>query len=188
VPIAPEPQPDADQAAQRTQYHLRVLDELVGMGTDIARKLHQQIIAAPPAPEPAAGASKPAPDPVIAFDRIARTIRHTIALSRKLAEPAKTPVAAQALAAQNRKHDVVRKRIIREVEDAQAIGRLAATISDEVLEHLETPNFVHGHDGTPIAEIIADICFDLGIDTAFGPIPSKPRKTKSRRKTGSDPP
>ena len=53
APTAPDPEDTAEQAAQRTQYYLGVLDELVVMGTDIARKLHQQIIF-PTAYDPAA--------------------------------------------------------------------------------------------------------------------------------------
>ena len=82
------------------------------MATDIARVVHRQAIAGgdPPegqrakrvedaeqsaAPTPGAAAqpqpSQPTPTLAIAFDRLARTIRRTIALARKLSEPDRAP-------------------------------------------------------------------------------------------------
>jgi hypothetical protein len=192
APTIPDPENPAEQAVPRTQYYLSVLDELVAMGTDIARKTHQQIIA--PAPEPAAGAARPTPDPapnlIGVFDRIARTICHAIALARKLAEPVKPSRAADpardgirdgALDRARARQDAARQRIIREVEDARERGILAATISDEILERINDLD-IDEHNDRPTAEIIADICLALGLKTPFG-TNRKRRPAAARAKT-----
>ena len=77
-------QPDRQQA-ESTGFYLQVLHELINMGTDLARAVHQQATA--DAGEDTTVAAEAALDPTIAFDRIARTIRRTIVLARHVAEP-----------------------------------------------------------------------------------------------------
>ncbi len=104
-------QPDRQQA-ESTGFYLQVLHELINMGTDLARAVHQQATA-----EPAADATPTttaAPDPTIAFDRIARTIRRTIVLARHVAEP----LPERAASPDAHKRTAARKQIIRAVEDA----------------------------------------------------------------------
>ena len=91
----------ADRTRQRdedAQYYRGILHELVEMATDIARAVHRQAAPKPaaeqsadPTPESTAPAPNPSPQQAIAFDRIARTIRRTIALARKLSEPDRAP-------------------------------------------------------------------------------------------------
>ena len=100
TPSLPEPADCArpnplSQRDEDAQYYRGILHELVEMATDIARAVHRQATAEQPAehgPESdgqsdGQPAASPTPDPSIAFDRIARTIRRTIALARKLSEP-----------------------------------------------------------------------------------------------------
>ncbi len=64
------------------------------MGTDLAEAVHRQALAEPAAapnsqPEDEPAAPNPTPTQATTFDRLARTIRRTIALARKLSEPAR---------------------------------------------------------------------------------------------------
>ncbi len=90
-----------DRARQRdedAQYYRQVLHKLIAMGTDLAEAVHRQAFAEPAAapqsaphsqPEDEPAAPSPSPKQAITFDRLARTVRRTIALARKLSEPAR---------------------------------------------------------------------------------------------------
>jgi hypothetical protein len=174
-------QPDRQQAVS-TGFYLQVLHELINMGTDLARAVHQQATAEPVAD--AAPTSAAAPDPTIAFDRIARTIRRTIALARHVAEP--LPERAASHDAQKR--IAARKQIIRAVEEAieskaQGTAPGMAYMDDEeadglraeLMDRLDGPD-LDGFDlDRPVADIIADICRDLGLAAAPGTHPWKRR-------------
>ncbi|MBV9749828.1 MAG: hypothetical protein JO157_13545, partial [Acetobacteraceae bacterium] len=91
----------ADRARQRdedAQYYREVLHKLIAMGTDLAEAVHRQALAEPAAPhsqpeqsqpEDQHAAASPSPSQATSFDRLARTVRRTIALARKLSEPAR---------------------------------------------------------------------------------------------------
>ncbi len=92
----------ADRARQRdedAQYYRQVLHKLIAMGTDLAEAVHRQALAEPAAaaqaaapqsqPEEKPAAPNPTPNHAITFDRLARTVRRTIALARTLSEPAR---------------------------------------------------------------------------------------------------
>jgi hypothetical protein len=173
-------QPDRQQA-ESTGFYLQVLHELINMGTDLARAVHQQATAEPAAD--AAPTSAAAPDPTIAFDRIARTIRRTIALARHVAEPLPERAASHD-AARAHKRTAARKQIIRAVEDAIQREAHGATYMDddeadglraELMDRLDGPD-LDGFDlDRPVADLIADICRDLGLAAAPGTHPWKRR-------------
>ena len=175
TPSRPEPANDASpaQVTQRdedAQYYREILHELVEMATNLARAVHRQATTQP-APEPASHpAPAPQPDPSIAFDRIARTIRRTIALARKLTEPAQPRPAERAAAGAEQRRRAARKQIIREVEDTihrEAHGPeaevRAESLHAELYERLDTLDLDDDIDNLPIADIIAAIRRDLGI-------------------------
>ena len=89
----PEPADLARQRDEDAQYYRQMLHELAEMGMDIARAVHRQATAQPAAPEPSAetapAAPSPSPNQATSFDRLARTVRRTIALARTLSEPAR---------------------------------------------------------------------------------------------------
>ncbi len=91
--IEPNDEPDdrqtGDQTAEDALYYRGVLHQLIDMGLDLAKNVHQQATTQAPEPD-----TKPAPDPSFAFDRISRAIRRTIALARTLAEPPRSESAA----------------------------------------------------------------------------------------------
>ena len=148
----------AAQQAEDAQYYRHVLHELIDMGASLARGIHQQA-AADPHPDPSNGALS-AEDPALAFDRIARCVRRTILLARSLAEPVPQPKPAPP------GRTAARKRIIREVEDAihrEAKGPRAEALGAEFAERLDAPDLDDDIAARPIAEIINDICRDLGL-------------------------
>ena len=183
----------ADLATQRdedAQYYRQVLHELIEIGTDLARTLHRQAATEPnnqPNAEPAA-AQAPTPDPSIAFDRIARTLRRTIVLARKITEP--TPPRPKDLAAErraertNERRLAARKQIIREVEDTiqrRSKGAEAEALHSEFYERLDDPELDDDLDQRPVAEIIKDICRDFGIEHFPGTHPWKRRTPQDVR-------
>jgi hypothetical protein len=168
-------QPDRQQA-ESTGFYLQVLHELINMGTDLARAVHQQATAEPAAD--AAPTSAAAPDPTIAFDRIARTIRRTITLARHVAEPLPERAASHD-AARAHKRTAARKQIIRAVEDAieskvhgTAPGMAymddeeADGLRAELMDRMDGPDLDYFDLNRPLADHIADIRRDLGLAAA----------------------
>jgi len=176
-PTPPETtQTDTDKA-----YYRRVLHDLIDMGSDLARQVHQQATRAAEARTaalPPNTTPDPASDHTLAFDRMARAIRRTIALARHIAEPPATrtaiPVLHQAIA---------RRRILREVEDViqrTATGAQAESLHAEALDRLDGPDLVDEIAHLPIATIVADICRDLGIAASAYTTPGAARPWKRR--------
>ena len=196
-PHAPGPH-DAD-----TQGNRHVLQDLIAMGADLARFLHAQAAAlaaqqaAAPPIQPAAGtppgtgaqpapaSGTPNPDALInltlAFDRIARAVRRSILLARSLShpvQPAPDPARHRAAA---------RRRVIREVEDAIQRTATRASASDgqdgpetlqaELRDRLDAPDLDDDISSRPTADIIAEICRDLGLAVPPGGSRPWPRRT-----------
>ncbi len=164
TPSRPEPADHATQRDEDAQYYRQVLHELIEIGADLARTLHRQ-----PAPERhASPTTEPAPvaaaqpDPSIAFERVACTLRRTIALARKITDPAQ-PGPAQGT---HQRRRAARKQIIRAVEDTiqrRTKGAEAEALHAEFYERLDDPDLDDDLDHLPVADIITAICRDLGI-------------------------
>ncbi len=154
--------PSAEDAA----YYRRVLHELIDMGLDMARLVHgaakAQVTEAAVEVEAGPGVA----DGSVAFDRLARAVRRTVALARRLDEPVRRAPdgAPRRLAA--------RRQILRAVEDV--IQREAVDqdeedgLNGELYERLDAPELDDELDCRPVAEIVADICRDLGIAELSG--------------------
>ena len=151
-----------------TGYYKSILHELVEMAADLARIAHHQAKrqaereaeAAAAAIPPIPAANDRFPDPNIAFDRIARVIRRTIALARQLEEPPKRPTTKDATP----DRIAARKRILRRVEDIihrNAKPADAAPLRAELRERLDAPDLEDDIDARPVADIIEDILHDL---------------------------
>ena len=178
VPSRPAELPDAaDQAAEDAAYYRRVLHDLIEIGADMARIVQQQAKAgADAASAGAGGAADAGADVTVAFDRIARAMRRTIALARVVAEP----VAARGGDGERARQRVAaRKRIIRKVEDA--IDRKAEDAEDEarlhgaLVERLDAADLDDDIGDQPVDAIIKDICRDLGLDDSELRLPWKRR-------------
>ncbi len=161
-----------------------ILHELIEIGTDLARIVHRQATSEPNATPAAA----PTPDPTIAFDRIARTLRRTIVLARKLTDPApQRPAelrAERAAEQSGQRRLAARKQIIRAVEDTiqrRTDGAEAEALHAELRERLDDPDLDDDLDQQPIADIIAAICRDLGIEHFPGTHPWKRRTPQDVR-------
>ena len=181
-PHGPGPH-DAD-----TQGYREVLHDLIHLGAGLARCLHNQAIAQA-AQQAAAHSTQPAPDAqqptdtqiapasealislTLAFDRIARAVRRSILLARSLAHPVQ-PAPAQDPA---RHRAATRRQIIREVEDTiQRTGKGtragrddehdgAGTLQAELHDRLDAPDLDDDIGTRPAADIISEICRDLGL-------------------------
>ena len=166
----PTPPNPADPHAYR-----EVLHDLITMGANLARAVHDQ---ATPQPQPA---TPPSPDTLIhlaaAFDRLARAVRRSITLARTLDHPPVVrPDPAQHRAA-------ARQRILREVGDA--ITRAAHdpdawhtdedALTAELHDRLDGPDLDGAIAARPIPDIITEICRDLGLAAPPGAHPWKRR-------------
>ena len=167
---------DPGQQAADTDYYRQALHNFIDMGTDLARLVHGQATAQAQAAQP--GTALPGPEVITAFDRLARAVRRSIMLARKLAEPpapAKDPAHHRAAA---------RKRIIREVEDAiqrhshatdSADDADPASLTTELHDRLDTPDLDRDLTTRPIADIITELCRDLGLAALPGTAPWRRR-------------
>ncbi len=163
------------------------------MGAEHARLVHRQALSQAEGSQPVGELSPkqnrppaPAQDLSIAFDRVARAVRCTIALAQKLSEPVEAPAARSFQNGGSQRHTGARRRICavedtfqRDLEekdpakmtDAELKERIDALRADlkedldEDFEHDEDEedDFEAEDAHRPVADIIADICRDLGI-------------------------
>jgi hypothetical protein len=145
----------ARRAADDAEFYREVLHELIGMGSEIARQVHSQIAVQLPN-------NQPTPDVTVPFERIARCIRHSIVLARKVMEPVPERPAERAAY----RRSAARVGIIRSVGDAilrDASDTEAAGLRGELAERMDRPEMDDEIDHRPIQEIIDEIRADLGI-------------------------
>jgi hypothetical protein len=146
-----------DPAQDRAERHLRVLQELAELGMSLARDV-------------AARAAETAdPDLVLAFSRIARAVRQTVALEAKLADDRETARAdhARRLAQETAARGGRRKKFVEDAVEraiyAEAQGETAEDLLGDLYERLQDPRDDADFADRPIGELIADICKALGV-------------------------
>lgn len=166
APTQLHPAEPAVQQAQDPQHYRRLLHELIELGMDSARVVRRQAMGP-------AGDAAAVHEAVAAFERIARAIRRAVMLARKVSE--KLPGREAAGPGQHR--IAARRRILREVEEViqRTEGADAETLHAELPEGLDEPELEDEIDDRPAAEIIADICRDLGVAVTLGAHPWKRR-------------
>jgi hypothetical protein len=160
-------QPPTAEGGDDIAYFKRVLLHLVEIGDELAEMVRQE---ARQSAQAQAEAAKRNPDPQIitpivvpphikdAFDLITRSVRRSMVLYQKLKEPQKASPAYNRVAA--------RKKIIRDVEDtiqSRAPQGQEENLHAELAERLERPEFDDELANRSIAEIVTEICRDLGI-------------------------
>ena len=210
MPAHPNPQepttPDTP-ATPDPEHRRAVLRALLDLGATLAHQVHGQAMAQA-ALRPEANSSEAQRDAaaartatlVAAFDRAARAVRRTVLLAQHLddaprAHAARTHARAQAQAEAQAAHmearTHARTRILRGVEDAldrAAHARRptpdATALRRELLERLDAPDLHAGLDADlarrPLADVIAEICRDLGL---AAPVPFS---CPPRRRTPAD--
>ena len=142
-----------------TARHREVLSSLVEMGAELAREAYRQGMVG----------ELPIAEATIAFERIARCVRRSAMLVRRLAEP----VAPFAHPAAHRM--ATRARVLRAVEDTingSCEADAAESLHAELRERMDAPELEDEIGDRPTEEIIAEICADLGV-TAIAATPAK---------------
>ena len=171
-PPLPASKTDAAQQEQDARYYRDVLHELIEIGADLARMVQQKAKAQPDTgPEAVAEFAE-------AFDRIARAVRRTIGLARRVGEPVPQATGPNG-SADGPGNIAARKRIIREVEDTiqrKAKGSEAESLHGELRERLDAPDLDDDLSHLPVDQIIENICRDLGIGHLPGSHPWKRRR------------
>ena len=182
-------EPDPIQQAEDAQLYRYVLHKLLHLGTDLIHILQAQATAHAHAAMQEPTPPKPSTDQAIAFDRIARTIRRTIALACSLNEPV-APAPGHTAPARAPAHPGTAAHTSALHEDANAAGhpsfvtpgREDATDDNASSANLrdrpkapdrdapdrDAPDRDEDDTNRPPAAIIADICRDLGLDKPPG--------------------
>ena len=152
MPCPPRPANDDDEADRA--FYRGVLHELIDMGMDLARAVHAE------------AKDQPTPEATASFDRIARAVRRTVLLARKLDELPPRPTRTEA-----------RREIIRRVEDRiqRRDNPEADQLRAEFAERLDAPDLQADLRRRPLDAIIDDICRDLGLETSYGAHPFQRR-------------
>ena len=176
--------PDADAAdpsLDRADWHEPMLKELAEIGMALARALLRRELAK------AAHDDGAGPDPQVAFERVARAVRRTVALNahlrqQKQAGPAKAaakPVEKESAVSPHMNQamaDKVRARYLAQCRKCEVAGRLSEQIETEVargerrerlLDDLDlkldvavnTADFAE----RPIEDVVAEIRHGLGL-------------------------
>jgi hypothetical protein len=160
------------QDDERSEWQLRVLKELVDLGLELARAIQSRALARIAAEEAAAekpAGAAPSGDGgwALAFMRVNRAVRQTVALQAKLAEDRRTRAATAEQERRQQKKMRVKRSVARVIwnEDRPAKTRDWLDELNGRIEDLDDTDF----GDRPIAEIVARICRDLGI--AFDPRP-----------------
>jgi hypothetical protein len=172
-------QPSAAEVGEDALYYRRVLRHLVEIGDEFAelvREEARQLVRCQAEaakrysdPQTAPAPSLP-PDLVDAYERITRSMRRTIMLAEKLAQPTKATSSQHRIAA--------RKRIIRDVEDAihnNAPPGEEEKLHAEFLERLDSPDLEDEIANRTVPDIVQDICRDLGVAGLYDEHPWKRR-------------
>ena len=164
------PLPSPDEAAARlaaqTERYLVLLNEMIDITADLARGIKVQ------------AQTKPAAELAVPLDHLVRTIRRTMALAQKYAEPPKLPTVKRPPVERQFSHE----RITRDVEDAiqrrAETDREARSLRSELRERIDSPDMELEIDHRPTELIITDLLRDLGLAHVPGTHPWARRTPK----------
>jgi hypothetical protein len=170
--------PPIDPPEDRTERDLRMLDQLAEVGMRLVRAVEQQAMAqAVPEQVGAQGVGAlgrmSGGDLALAFSRLARAVRQTIALKAKLVEDRwaldhrQAADQAQRAAAVKQARKAAQKnrvkRIVEGVIDAEADGDDRENLLIDLDLRLDDEDLFADYDERTFGEIVALICRDLGI-------------------------
>ncbi len=181
----PDPNPNPGPQAEDDQFYREILHSLINVGAELAHHLPQQAAAhaqaqqQDPAPQPTPAPSPDAIVPLaIAYDRITRAVRRSIALARSFNDP-----AHPAKHSPHHRTDA-RKRILRAVEDTiqrqdyddgYAECDPTEILTAELRERMDAPDLDEDIANRSTDDIIKDILRDLGLAALPGTRPWKRR-------------
>jgi hypothetical protein len=152
----------ADPSPDRAERRLRILQELAEIGMDLARAVQRRALAAE---DPAVVAN-----PALSFSRIARAVRQTVALEAKLDQDRQAVMAERAerrardARLQAHKHKARIRDLVERAIDAEASGDAAEDLLCDLNERLEDADDLAAFADRPVAEIVAHICRELGLN------------------------
>ena len=156
TPPPPELPPDR---ARRVARQLQMLDELAEIGVELARRLLAQV------PDQPSAAPRSAADPFIAYARVTRAVRLTLAMQTRVAEgtlatarPAK-PVPER----KDYRKTLLRLIVQEEVERCTDGAERTQTILD-LHERLEDLDLEEALETRRPSQIALDICRAVGVD------------------------
>jgi hypothetical protein len=153
----------AGPEAGRRARHLRILADLADIGMELVQHVRQRALAEEAPPEA---------DPVLAFARLAKAVRQTVALEAKVAAggfDAPSPVSRSAAPSEGafRPWDGKMKAKVRlKVEETIACGAEPGDAEDllrDLNERLDDPEYGDEMSDRPIGMAVALICGALGV-------------------------
>jgi hypothetical protein len=155
-----EPSAAGSEAGRRAR-HLRILADLADIGMELVQHVRQRALAEEAAPEA---------DPVLAFARVARAVRQTVALEARVAAggfDTPSPVSRRAAPSDgaSRLWDSKLKAKVR-VKEAIACGAEPGDAEDllrDLNERLDDPEYGDEMPDRPIGLAVALICGALGV-------------------------
>jgi hypothetical protein len=156
-PILAEDPPLTDASAARAVRHMGMLAELAEIGMALARTL--------------SGSDGVKGDAGLAFSRLSRSIRQTIALEARIDadEHARAAgIVVEAAEAWEAREDRIEGVVTRIIRAEAADDSHAERLLDEMCEHLEDEDVYDDYSHRPTGEIIALICKDLGLAPDWG--------------------
>lgn len=181
----------AEEPAERSARHLRMLKELGEMGMALARLAHERAVGQSAAGQSAEGksaeggaAASGRPDASLVFTHVVRVVHQTMALEVRVAEEQRAREAAAATVAAKRQADAAREAAIlkrasrarRKERVRQMVDAVISAVNDDwrvaldrgraLAQRLEDDEADPDLLDRPVEEIAARICRDLGIDLA----------------------
>jgi len=166
------------RAIERGERHLRMLAELSEIGMNLARALGELAQARIELEKKGEAAPARSEDAAAAFDKMAQTVRRTLALEAKLAEGVKARREGLITERTERRtaHAETHKTafddaIIHGLHDAYAADcpdaeyhDLSERLMEDAREYLEDADEMRGYLDRPVGETVAKLCAAMGLD------------------------
>ncbi len=187
TPPIPEPAPDSDWARPLIERQLALLGRLAEAGLEIALAVERQATG-----QQAQDEAPVAADVSLAYARVSRAVRLTVALQSKRIE-ALQALESGAVSARDEAQDIARRltpeygrkaRVERIVErvikteyekaDAEEIEETLDRMLIEAGERLDDEDQYGDVLDRPLSELVADICRDLGLKPDWSVLSQEP--------------
>ena len=156
------------EAGERRARHLRMLAELADVGMELVQHVKRQVLEEEVSPDRAKFA-----DPVLAFTRLAKAVRQTLALEAKVAAGgfASAQPASRGVAGPDGVWRIwdgkMKARVRKKVEAAIASDAEAGDAENllrDLNERLDDPEYGDEMSDRPIGLIVSLICSALGVE------------------------